>query len=80
MDRELQRYYEDRFSMMASPGWKDLVEDMEKMVEAYDKIDSVEGLEDLYYAKGQLDILRWVLTLKQTSEEAFKELSDEKDI
>jgi hypothetical protein len=80
VDRELQRYYEDRFSMMITPGWKDLIEDIEKMIEAYDKVERLTNLEDLYYAKGQLDILRWILTLKQTSEEAFKELSDEKDI
>lgn len=80
MDRELQRYYEDRFDLMSKPGWKDLLEDIEKMIEAYDRIDSVSDLESLYFAKGQLDILRWIKTLKQTSEEAFKELSDAQDI
>lgn len=80
MDRELQRYYEDRFDMMSKRGWNDLLEDIEGMVKAYDRVESLKTIEDLYFAKGQLDILRWILTLKQTSDEAFKELSNEEDI
>ena len=80
MDRELEKYYEDRFDMMSKPGWKDLVEDIEKMIQAYDQVEPLKDVTDLYYAKGQLDILRWIKTLKQTSEEAFKELSDATDI
>jgi hypothetical protein len=80
VDRELQRYYEDRFDMMSKRGWNDLLEDIEGMVKAYDQVESLKTIEDLYYTKGQLDILRWILTLKQTSDEAFKELSNEEDI
>ena len=32
MNPELQKYYEDRFSMMGSDGWKDLVEDIDSMI------------------------------------------------
>lgn len=80
MDKAIQEYYEARFDMMASKGWKDLIEDIEKMVGAYDKIERLTGVEDLFYTKGQLDILNWVINLKQTSEEAYKELTDEADI
>jgi len=27
MTPELQKYYEDRFAMMATPGWRDLIDD-----------------------------------------------------
>lgn len=80
MDRELQAYYEARFDMMASKGWKDLLDDIEKMVEAYDDIERINGVEDLYYTKGQLDILNWIRNLKQASEQAFEDLTNEKDI
>jgi hypothetical protein len=80
MSPELQKYYEDRFDMMSRQGWKDLEEDVNQMFEAYSKISSISTVEDLYYKKGQLDILVWLLKLKETSEEAFKELSDEKNI
>jgi len=32
VNQELQKYYEDRFSMMGSDGWKDLVEDIDTMI------------------------------------------------
>jgi len=80
VDKDIQEYYEARFDMMASKGWKDLVEDTQKMLDAYNKIERLAGVEDLYYAKGQLDILNWVINLKQTSEEAYRELTDETDI
>lgn len=80
MSPELQKYYEARFDMMASQGWKDFIEDIQNMVTAYDKIDRIKAVEDLYFTKGQLDILNWVINLKETSAEAYKELSDEKDI
>jgi len=80
VDKDIQAYYEARFDMMASKGWQDLMEDTQKMLDAYNKIERLTGVEDLYYTKGQLDILNWVINLKQTSEEAYKELTDETDI
>lgn len=80
MDKAIQEYYEARFDMMASKGWKDLIEDIDKMTDAYDKIERLTGVEDLFYTKGQLDILNWIINLKQTSEEAYRELTDETDI
>ena len=29
MEKELKQYYEDRFTMFTTKGWKDLVEDIE---------------------------------------------------
>jgi hypothetical protein len=77
---ELQKYYEARFDMMASQGWKDLIEDIQVMATAYDKVERIKEVEDLYFTKGQLDILNWIITLQETSSEAYKELSDETDI
>lgn len=80
MDRDLITYYENRFDMMASVGWKDLLEDLEKMIETYNNVSSIDTLENLYFKKGQLDILRWVASLKQTSEEVFEELQNAENI
>lgn len=75
MDRELQAYYEARFEMMTSKGWTDLIEDLEKIAEVSRDLDRCNGIEDLYYAKGQLDILNFIFKLKQTSEEAYEDLT-----
>jgi hypothetical protein len=80
MSPELEKYYTDRFEMMLLRGWKDLLEDAEKMKNAYKDISPLTTVEELWYAKGRVDILDWLLTLKQTSEEAFKDLTDAQDI
>lgn len=80
MDKALQQYYEERFNMMATQGWQDLLEDAHKMIETYDNVSAIETIENLHFKKGQLDILRWLVSLKQTSEEVFKELEDEKNV
>jgi hypothetical protein len=76
MSPELENYYFDRFDMMSKKGWKDLIEDAQKMKEAYDKVESLTNVDELWYAKGRLDILNWLITLKETSDEAYKELSE----
>jgi hypothetical protein len=76
MDRELQTYYENRFDLMSKPGWKDLMEDIKVMKEAYSSVESVKTTEELWFKKGQLDILVWLLGLKQASEEAFEDLQN----
>ena len=75
MDKDLQKYYENRFEMMASEGWKQLLEDIDEVIKAYDDIESVDSIEKLYMRKGQLDILRWIRTLKETSDTAWEELN-----
>lgn len=75
MDKALQEYYEARFDMMSTQGWQDFIEDVEKIVEAYDKISEIKDTEDLWKRKGQLDILNWVLNLKRESETAWEELN-----
>ena len=76
MTPELQRYYEDRFGMMGSQGWKDLMEDIDKMVESLNNISTIPDEKSLQFKKGELSILTWLKTLKQVSERAYEELNE----
>jgi hypothetical protein len=80
MTPELQKYYEDRFAMMATPGWRDLIDDIEKIKESLNNISVVENEKDLQFKKGELSILTWLSTLKQVSEQAYEDLQDEKNV
>ena len=51
MSPELQKYYEDRFAMMATPGWRDLQEDIEKIIETLNNISVIDGEKDLQFKK-----------------------------
>lgn len=76
MNKELQTYYEERFSMTSTQGWKDLMEDLEVMQKTYADISRLKSAEELHFAKGQLDIINWVLNIRKVSEEAYSQLND----
>ena len=76
MDHELQAYYEDRFAMMATKGWKDLQEDLDKMIKVLHNVSIIQDEKDLWFKKGELSILTWLQTLKQVSERAYEELNE----
>ena len=79
MNRELQNYYENRFTMMATQGWKDLVEDIQVMIDATDRLGGVETEQQLHFKKGELSIMNWIKTLKESSTEVYEQLSEEED-
>ena len=76
MDQELQAYYEDRFAMMSTKGWKDLQEDLDKMIKVLHNVSVIQDEKDLWFKKGELSILTWLKTLKEVSERAYEELNE----
>jgi hypothetical protein len=79
--RKLQQYYEARFDMMSSKGWQDLQDDVERYIQNTNDLLTTQSLEELNFRKGQLNILHWIRTLKQISEEAWEQIDNEqKDI
>ncbi len=79
MKRELQDYYEDRFSMMASKGWKDLMEDIELMLDSTDTIKGVDTEQQLWFRKGEISIMTWLKNLRESSTEVYEQLQKEGD-
>jgi len=76
MTPELQKYYEDRFSMMGSDGWKDLVEDIDTMIASLNNISVIHDEQSLQFKKGERSILAWLKTLRQVSEGADEDLNE----
>ena len=74
MDEKLHRYYENRFETMATQGWKDLVDDVQGMYDSLNQVMPITNEQELHLRRGQLDILNWILTLKQASEASFEQL------
>jgi hypothetical protein len=74
MDKELQKFYEEAFSMMATLGWKDFMEDIQKVKTNYNDLSTVADTQELYFRKGQLDILNWLLGLKGSYEKTYEDL------
>jgi hypothetical protein len=62
---------------MSTQGWKDFIEDTQTLFNTYNQISTVETFEEFHKRKGQIDILLWILSLQNVSEEAYKELQNE---
>jgi hypothetical protein len=73
---ELQKYYEERFSTMATEGWKDLMEDIDNMINSLNNISTIPDEKSLQFKKGELSILTWLKTIKQVSTQAYEELNE----
>ena len=77
MNRELQDYYENRFAMMATPGWNDLLEDIEVMIKATNTLDGLSTEQQLQFRKGELSIMNWIKTLRESSAEVYEQLQED---
>ena len=75
MTPALQKYYEERISMMSSEAWRDLMEDVETMLAATNVLDGVTA-DNMRYKQGEVSIMRWMLALKEVSEQAFQQLKE----
>jgi len=78
MDKETQRYYDARFSMTGSEGWQDLLQDVEKMITTSNNLLGVKNEQEMNFRKGQLDILVWLVRLRDIATEAYDTLKEDK--
>jgi hypothetical protein len=79
MNRELQDYYENRFAMMATPGWQDLLEDIDLMLSSTDTIKGIDTEQQLWFRKGEVSIMTWLKNLRESSTEVYEQLQKEED-
>jgi hypothetical protein len=79
MKKEIQKYYEDRFAMMATQGWKDLIEDVETMLVATDNLGGISTVEQLHFRKGEVSVMNWIKNLRDASGEVYERLQEEEE-
>ena len=77
LSQELQQYYEESFSTMATQGWAFLMEDFSKLKQELENIRTVKDAQTLSYRQGQLDILDLILNRKKTCEDVYEQLKQE---
>ena len=75
MNNELEKYYQDRFIMFASEGWKELIADVKEMEASTNKISGVT-VDDLKFKQGELSIINWLLSLEDISTKAYEDLNN----
>ena len=65
--KEDEQFLKDRLSMMESEGWLDLIEDLKDLEQSILNIDALDNENDLFNAKGQLHIIRFLLSLEDAT-------------
>tara|TARA_R100001369_G_scaffold38399_1_gene64007 strand:- start:275 stop:508 length:234 start_codon:yes stop_codon:yes gene_type:complete len=77
MSKTDERFIEDRLAMMESEGWLDLVAELKNIQTNVVDIDTMSDEKDLFEAKGQLSIIRFLLTLENTTEITLEQSEEE---
>lgn len=67
-------FYNDRIELFESPGWLDLVEELNNMEISVRNIDTMNDEKDLWHAKGQLQQLGFLLSLESATKIAVDNL------
>ena len=69
-----KEFYANRLNLVETDGWIDLIEELKTMSESVKRIDSIDNERDLWFARGQLSILRQMIVLEDATKTAMTEL------
>ena len=71
-----EKFLEDRLGMMETEGWLDLVQDMKNLEESIVNLDSINSEQDLWFIKGQLRLINFIISLENATNLALEQLQD----
>ena len=66
-DQELEAYFEQMNALFRTEGWKALIKDLSLNVPIINSVESTKDDKELYFRKGQLNILGTILNLEETT-------------
>ena len=76
MPKEDKEFYRDRIDLLETEGWSDLIEELKVMAESVKRLDSINNEKDLWFARGQLSILRQIIVLEDATKATMTELDN----
>ena len=76
MDKETEQYYDNLADMFLTRGWKDLVEELTENALNINCVEYTKDANDLYFRKGQLNIVAYILNLESTVDRLREGSSD----
>ena len=76
MPKEDEEFYRDRIDLLETEGWSDLIQELKVMAESVKRIESIDNEKDLWFARGQLSILRQMIVLEDATKAAMTELNN----
>jgi hypothetical protein len=76
MAKENEQFYRDRIDLLETEGWADLIEELKVMSNSVKRLDSIDNEKDLWFARGQLSILRQMIVLEDATKATMTELDN----
>ena len=71
---EDKQFYHNRLNLTEQDGWRDSIQELKNLEDLTNQLDSVESEKDLWFARGQLSILRQIINLEEVTKQAAEEL------
>lgn len=72
-----EEYYNIMDEMFASDGWKQLIDELTENAHNINSVEATKDENDLFFRKGQLNSLSFILNLESTIDHNRKEASNE---
>jgi len=66
-DNELEIYFREMNELFRMEGWQSLIKDLTLNLPLINSIESAKDEKDLYFRKGQLNIIGTILNLEETT-------------
>lgn len=76
MDKQLEQYFNNYFDLFGTDGWKQLMEELNNNALGVNNLQATKDSEDMYFRKGQLNVLASIINLQNTIEASHKEASE----
>ncbi len=72
-----QEYFDAMDEMFASDGWKFLIGELKENARNINSVEATKDVDDLFFRKGQLNTLSFILNLESTIDHSRKEINNE---
>jgi hypothetical protein len=79
LDKETQEYYDNYFSLFRQKGWKQLINDFGNNAQQINNVEATKDSDDMFFRKGQLNILAYLLNLEPVVTNSYEELTENED-
>lgn len=77
LTKEEDEYYNNYFDMFNSKGWQQLVEELNVNLVNVNSVQSTKDVDDMYFRKGQLNVLNSIVNLDDSIDAAYKDATED---
>ena len=76
LTKEEEEYYNNYFDMFNAKGWQQLVEELNVNLVNVNSVQSTKDVDDMYFRKGQLNVLNSIVNLDDSIDAAYKDATE----